>query len=365
MVAGTSDVDREPRRGFVRKVAVSAGALTLAGIATAVGLSLLSREREAHLQSQSSSQSAAIFGDERLRNLLNSEITTNDIFNVELASAKPGKVDLNDWTLRIHGAVSQPIALDMDKLLRLPAKSEYYTLECVYLESSMPVIEEFSATAKYTGVPLAGLLDEAGTAPSAKYVVFRGTDGYDVGIPMSRAIHPGTMLAYRMNDQILPGKHGFPLRAIVPGMYGQMNPKRVTEIEVVEEEYIGLWQRIEHWSNDLVVKTISIIRYPEDHSKITGRTPIAGVAFAGDRGISKVEVSVDGGDRWSEAALKKPLSPYTWVLWGCEWTPPARDLYTIVVRAYDGKGQVQNPEIAGAWPDGASGYHSIHVTAGA
>jgi hypothetical protein len=97
-----------------------------------------------------------------------------------------------------------------------------------------------------------------------------------------------------------------------------------------------------------VVKTTSLIRYPGDYTRTAGRTPIAGFAFAGDRGISKVEVSVDGGHTWSEAALKKPLSPYTWVLWGYEWTPRVRDLHTIVVRAYDGKGEVQDSRIARA-----------------
>jgi DMSO/TMAO reductase YedYZ molybdopterin-dependent catalytic subunit len=354
MATETRDVAPKSRRRFLRKVAVSAGALTLAGIATTFGLSLLSR------QSESPGEAAAIFGDERLRDLLNSEITGNNFFNLELPG-KLAKVDLNDWMLRIHGAVSKPIALDMNSLMRRPVKSDYYTLECVYFHMEPPM--EFTATNKYTGVPLAGLLEEAETAPSAKYVVFRGTDGYDVGVPISRAIHPGTMLAYRMNDQMLPDEHGFPLRAIVPGMYGQMNPKRVTEIEVVDDEYVGYWQRIEKWSNDLVVKTNSVIRYPDDYSKITGPTPVAGVAFAGDRGISKVEVSFDGGNTWKEAVLKKTLSPYTWVIWGYEWTPRVRDLYTIVVRAYDGRGEVQDSKIAGAWPDGASGYDSIHVVA--
>jgi DMSO/TMAO reductase YedYZ molybdopterin-dependent catalytic subunit len=362
MTTQTRDAAPKSRRRFLRKVAISAGAITLAGTATAFGLSLLSRQRWMWPQSQRSVP-ATIFADERLRDLLNSEVTTNDIFNVELSTWNAAKVDLNEWMLRIHGAVNQPIALDMNNLMRLPAKSEYYTLECVYLEPPMPVIEQFIATAKYTGVPLAGLLEEAKVAPNAKYLVFRCADGYDVGIPMSAGMHPGTMLAYRVNDNILPDKHGFPLRAIVPGFYGQMNPKRITEIELVHDEYTGYWQRIEHWSNDLVVKTTSIIRYPQDYAKVTGTMPIAGVAFAGDRGISKVEVSVDGGDTWSEAALKRPLSPYTWVLWAYEWNPTARDLYTIVVRAYDGKGKAQDPKVARAWPDGASGYHSIHVTA--
>jgi hypothetical protein len=171
---------------------------------------------------------------------------------------------------------------------------------------------------------------------------------------------PGAMLAYKMNDELLPTGHGFPLRAIVPGIYGMMNAKWIQEIEVVDHVYLGYWQE-RGWSNDAKIKTTSIIYYPSDAAEINGPTPLAGVAFAGDRGISKVEVSVNGGNTWSEAVLKKPTSPYSWVLWAYDWTPINKGAYTVVVRAYDGAGNVQDSQVSSSFPDGASGYNMIQL----
>jgi DMSO/TMAO reductase YedYZ molybdopterin-dependent catalytic subunit len=168
-----------------------------------------------------------------------------------------------------------------------------------------------------------------------------------------------------MNDAILPDEHGFPLRAIVPGIYGMMNAKWITEIEVTDQVYLGYWQE-RGWSNDARIKTISILDF--DGANGTTRvsvnqiTPIGGVAFAGDRGISKVEVSFDRGKTWNEATLKQPRSPSSWVLWAYEWTPSNRGTVTIVTRAYDGKGQLQDPTVTDPFPDGASGYSSIKLT---
>jgi hypothetical protein len=164
-----------------------------------------------------------------------------------------------------------------------------------------------------------------------------------------------------MNDATLPDEYGFPLRAIVPGIYGMMNAKWITEIEVIDQVYLGYWQE-RGWSNDAGIKTTSIIYYPAPDARVNGATPIAGVAFAGDREISKVEVSVDGGNNWNEATLKTPHSRYSWVLWAYEWTPKTIGTANLMVRAYDGKGQIQDPTVIQPFPDGASGYQSIQVT---
>ena len=140
---------------------------------------------------------------------------------------------------------------------------------------------------------LAALLNQAGPTSDAKYVVFHSADGYTVGIPLDRATRPEALLAYKMNDEPLPNEHGFPLRAIVPGIYGMMNAKWITEIEVVDYAYLGYWQD-RGWSNDARINTTSLIYYPHP-SRSERPIPIAGIASAGDRGISKVEVSVDGG----------------------------------------------------------------------
>ena len=164
-----------------------------------------------------------------------------------------------------------------------------------------------------------------------------------------------------MNDEPLPNEHGFPLRAVVPGIYGMMNAKWITGIEVVDYAYLGYWQD-RGWSNDARINTASLIYYPSPQSQVSESIPIAGIAFAGDRGISKVEVSVDGGRTWNLATLKTPLSPYAWVLWAYEWKPANKGSTTLTVRAYDGAGTVQNPFAEQPFPNGASGLHSIQVT---
>jgi len=280
-------------------------------------------------------------------------------YRVDIAPVPPS-LDFDAWSLKVGGEVNKPLTLNKESLMKLPRQEQYTTLECVSNTINPPA--GLIGNAKWTGVRLATLLNEAAVSPDAKYVVFHCADGYSVGIPLDRAMQPGAMLAYMMDDQPLPQEHGFPLRAIVPGIYGMMNAKWITEIEVVDYVYLGFWQE-RGWSNDAKIKTTSITYYPADAAKVDGATPIAGIAFAGDRGISKVEVSVDNGSTWHEAVLKKPVSPYSWVLWAYEWTPTTKGTYTIVARAYDGTGQLQSAKTVDPFPDGASGYHKIHVTA--
>src|ERR1044072_7441697 len=199
----------------------------------------------------------------------------------------------------------------------MPSIEEYVTLECV----SNKVGGELISTALWKGVRLSYLLGKAAIKPNVKYVVFRCADGYDVGIPIERSQMEGTILAYDMNYSPLTSKHGFPVRAIVPGWYGMMNPKWITEIELVDLVYEGYWQR-KGWSNNAKYNTHSFITIPGNASVrqrfsglaavsgVSGMVTVAGVAFAGDRGILKVEVSNDGGVTWKEARLKDPLSPY-------------------------------------------------------
>jgi len=357
------------RRKFLKKAALAVAALAVTGVAVKVGTSLFSGEPVIRSNvsvpinpTQSEVQPPvlpAIFRDERIKDLVDSEVTDNRVFYRVDINLTPPQLDFDKWALKIWGKVSKPLTLDKDSLMKLPAKDQYTTLECVSNTIYPP--GALISNAKWTGVPLADLLNEAAVTPDAKYVVFRCADGYSVGIPLDRAMSPGAMLAYKMNDELLPSGHGFPLRAIVPGIYGMMNAKWIQEIEVVDYVYPGYWQE-RGWSNDAKIKTTSIIYYPGDGSYLTGPTPIAGVAFAGDRGISKVEVSVDGGNTWNEAVPKKPTSPYSWVLWAYDWTPASKGGYAIVARAYDGAGNAQDSKATPPFPNGASGYQKIQLT---
>jgi len=264
--------------------------------------------------------------------------------------------------------VSNAVTLTYSSLMSMASQEQYNTLECV----SNDVGGDLISTAKWTGVKFSDILALADVSPDATYVVFKATDGYSVGIPMAKAMDPGTIFAYQMNGAPLLAEHGFPARMIVPGYYGMMNCKWVTGIEIVAETYQGYWQQ-RGWINEAEYETGSSVVTPgsaqvDDRFDIEGASsvalglvPIAGLAFAGDRGIESVEVSTDGGHTWTNASLKDPLSGNTWVLWTADWNPPATGHYSIAVRATDGTGAVQTAVIASPFPGGATGYNVVDV----
>jgi len=357
------------RRGFLKKAVVAAVVLIVAGFAVRVGLDIFSGQPvvssgtvipiDSPPTETNPQDLPAVFSDARISNLVGSEVTDSRVFYRVDIDPIPPQLNLGQWSLKITGKVNNSVTLDKDGLMALPAKDEYATLECISNTINPPAA--LISNAKWTGVSLAGLLNQAGLTSDAKYVVFHCADGYTVGIPLDRAIRPEALLAYKMNDETLPNEHGFPLRTIVPGIYGMMNAKWITGIEVVDYAYLGYWQD-RGWSNDARINTTSLIYYPSPQAKVSDPIPIAGVAFAGDRGISKVEVSVDGGRTWNLATLKAPRSPYSWVLWAYAWTPTNKGSTTVTVRAYDGAGTVQNALAEQSFPNGASGLHSIQVT---
>lgn len=312
----------------------------------------------------------SIFAEETLAPFVASELTPNDKFYRIDTNLIVPSVDANAWRLNVRGLVRNgPLQFTYDELKAMPSTSEYATLECI----SDKIDGDLISTAYWKGVPLKTILEKAQVLPEAIYIVFRCSDGYDVGIPLDRGLMDGTILAYEMNGVPLPAEHGFPVRAIVPGLYGMMNAKWITEIELVNTVYEGFWQR-RGWANNAKYQTHSKIVFPGDAlrnrfeelstnaASIGSKSPIAGVAFAGDRGISKVEVSTDGGNTWQSASIKDPLSSNSWVLWALDWIPQNRGKYNIVVRATDKAGNMQTAEIRDTYPNGATGYHSVEET---
>ena len=300
--------------------------------------------------------------------LYSQEVTATENFYRVDVNIFPPSVSSGSWTLPVKGLVSNPLTLDYAHLLAMNQVEQYNTLECVSNEVGGDLI----STAKWTGVKLKDVLAQAQVQTQATYVVFKAADGYDVGIPMEKAMLDGTILAFQMNGVPLPAEHGFPVRMIVPGYYGMMNCKWLNSIELVSETYYGYWQ-VRGWANEASYQTGSEIVTPgaaqvADRFGIggapdapVGLTPIAGVAFAGDRGIEKVEVSTDGGATWMPASVKDPLSENTWVLWTADWNPPSTGHYSLAVRATDKTGAVQTAVMNTPFPSGATGYHIVDV----
>jgi DMSO/TMAO reductase YedYZ molybdopterin-dependent catalytic subunit len=320
--------------------------------------------------SSASIPAGSIFAEEALTPFVASELTPNDKFYRIDTNIIVPSIDANTWRLNVRGLVRNgPLQFTYDELKAMPSTSEYATLECI----SDKIDGDLISTAYWKGVSLKSILEMAQVLPGAIYIVFRCSDGYDVGIPLDRGLMDGTILAYEMNGVALPTEHGFPVRAIVPGLYGMMNAKWITDIELVDRVYEGFWQR-RGWANNAKYQTHSKIVFPGDALRnrfeelstnaatIGSKSPIAGVAFAGDRGISKVEVSTDGGNTWQSASIKDPLSSNSWVLWALDWIPQNKGKYNIVVRATDKAGNIQAAEIRDNYPNGATGYHSVEET---
>jgi DMSO/TMAO reductase YedYZ molybdopterin-dependent catalytic subunit len=267
-------------------------------------------------------------------------------------------LDAQGWSLAVGGLVDRPLKLSLSDLRALPSVSEYVTLECV----SNDVGGGLMSTGGFTGVRLADLLSMAGARASGTWVAFTAVDGYTESIPVSLVqASPEIIVAYDLDGAPLPSSHGFPARMVIPGLYGMKGPKWLTRIDLVNRETGGYWEQ-QGWSHDPIVKTTSRIDAPADGGVVKlGTVTIAGVAFAGTRGIKKVEVSTDGGVSWMEAPFKAPLSSLTWVLWSVDWTPSSEGAYKIVARATDGTGALQDANSAASYPSGASGYHTIHV----
>lgn len=276
---------------------------------------------------------------------------------------------VNNWQLTVGGFVSNPKTYSYADLLAIAAIAEFVTLECVSNEVGGNLI----SNTKWTGVPLANLLQAAGAdSTTTNWVVFTCADDYTAAIPITKAMDPSTLVAVKMYNRVamvdepLPAAHGYPARIIVPGLYGMFHAKWVTKIEVVNGAYLGYWQQ-KGWTNsddgNGRIHTVAIIATPPDNavSNYPDTVHIGGVAFAGDRGISLVEVSTDGGQIWRSATIPPSTlrSSRTWVLWTFDWNPPSGGSFRIMARATDGAGVLQPPAVAPPFPNGASGYDSI------
>jgi DMSO/TMAO reductase YedYZ molybdopterin-dependent catalytic subunit len=288
---------------------------------------------------------------------LTPEVTSNDQFYVVNEDLIQPDIDPATWQLRVAGMVDHSLELTYHDLQSMPMVERYQTLECI----SNQVGAHLISNARWAGVPLAAILDRAGIRSNAVEVAFGSAGGYSDSMSVAKAMDERSLIAVGMNGFVLPRAHGFPARVLGVGTYGMKNPKWLTNVQVLDRPYEGFWEQ-RGWSKRAIVMTMSRIDTPTDSATVHGPVvPIAGIAFAGDRGISRVEVSTDGRRSWNVAVLKSAQSPFTWRLWLYRWSPAGPGRHEIFVRVYDGTGAVQTPVESPPFPNGASGDDGITV----
>jgi DMSO/TMAO reductase YedYZ molybdopterin-dependent catalytic subunit len=286
-------------------------------------------------------------------------ITPNDRFYSVTKNIVDPSPTTAAWRLEIAGLVDRPRAYSFAELTSLPSTSQETTLMCIsnYLGGGL------MSNARWTGLPLRDLLMTAGPKPSATEVMLHGADGYTDSYPLDKALEPGTFVAYAMNDQPLPARHGYPVRIITPGLFGEKSIKWVTRVELVDHHEKGFYEQ-QGWGPSFVVPIRSTFFVGDFSTPLVAGRPISirGNAFAGNHGVAAVDVSADGGKVWQPARLDYPGTDLTWAFWSFDWQPPAPGEYLLVARATDRQGGVQTNEYRDTQPQGATGFPSLRVT---
>lgn len=343
-----------------RTLLLRGGGLAFASIAAGtIGRLLLDRQRVPAAGSLPEPEVRAELpsgADFSLAGLTPIVVPNQEFYRIDTALLVPN-VDRDAWRLRIHGLVVREVTLSYADLLDLPVIDQYVTIACV----SNRVGGDLIGNARWTGVRLRDVLDLAGVRAGATQLVGRSADGWTAGMPVAWILHPDRepMLAFGMNGEPLPREHGHPARLIVPGLYGYVSAtKWVTELELTTmEAFDGYWVPL-GWAKEAPILTQSRIDGPRRNAQLApGPATFAGVAWAMDRGVAKVEVQVDDGD-WREATLSAPISDATWIQWKIDWDAVAGD-HRVRVRATDTTGETQTEVISRPDPDGARGWHAI------
>jgi DMSO/TMAO reductase YedYZ molybdopterin-dependent catalytic subunit len=287
------------------------------------------------------------------------EITPVDNFYRIDINALPSDIHPQSWKLELKGLVQKPLTFTLDELRNRPSITQAVTMSCV----SNPLGGDLIGTNFWTGVPFKDVLLQAGVLPEAKGVKITAADTFYEYVPLTEAMDDRTLLVYAMNGEPLTTEHGFPLRIYIPNHYGMKQPKWIIGMEVTDTPNRGFWGD-RGWEPHAVPKTTSVIdTYEVDRNLLeaTGTVPVGGIAWAGARGIKKVEVQVDTTP-WVEAVLRRPtISPLTWVQWRYDWKPASKGVHTIRVRAMDGNGDLQDPNPTTPGPEAATGIYSVVV----
>ncbi len=286
-------------------------------------------------------------------------ITPTNKFYKQSFSTIPS-VDPDQWRLELNGLVKTPRTFTLDDLRALPSVEIMRTLECI----GNPVGGSLIGNAVWKGTYLKPLLDEAGIDPAATQIKFAAADGYETAVALKFIDDPRSFLAYEMNSAPLTPEHGYPVRVFFAGSYGQKMPKWVTRLELIEGSFEGYWEQ-KGWSDVAQVKTNAIIEQPHANAKLTGGViPVWGIAYAGQRAITKVEIQIND-EGWREATLLYGPSSEVWTQWVLQEQLTTSGSHKIAVRATDELGFVQTKSsvsVLNGFPSGTDAIHAIYVT---
>jgi len=290
-------------------------------------------------------------------------ITPNDQFYCVTKNVIDPRVDVSLWHLEVDGLVQSRRTYRLEEVKAFTPVEQETTLMCI----SNGLDAGLMSNAKWKGVPMRDLISESLPLSSAAKVRLHGVDNYTDTFALEKAMDPTTLVAYEMNGVPLPDRHGFPARVIVPGYFGEKHVKWLTRIELATGEVKGFYET-QGWGPDFIVPTRSRIDVPYNDAlfslgKLTGPIEIKGVAYGGDRGISKVELSFDEGQQWTAAEIYYSGGDLAWSLWKARggWQPEAAGNYTVMVRATDGEGEVQKWDPDRPFTSGVTGLHQINV----
>ena len=279
----------------------------------------------------------------------------DDHYRIDISS-RPPVIDVEDWRLEVTGLVDNPVSLSLGDLYeKFDRVDRFITLSCISNRIGGTLI----STTKWSGFRMKDFLDHVKPQADAVAMKITGADNFDEYVMLDVVeAEERVMFAYEWDDQPLKQKHGFPLRIYIPDRYGMKQPKWIKSIEFVDAWAEGYWVR-RGWSKEAIVNTTSVVDAVSTDSILKDDAgyvvPVGGIAYAGAKRISKVEVSVNGGD-WEEAQLRAPLSELTWVIWRYDWRFQEGE-YRFEVRTYDAEGLMQSLDSRGTRPDGATGVH--------
>jgi DMSO/TMAO reductase YedYZ molybdopterin-dependent catalytic subunit len=301
---------------------------------------------------------------------LSERITGNDDFYIVSKNAvSDPQLRAAEWRLVVDGEVGHTFQLDYASLRNLPAVEVTKTLECISNFTAKCELAPFGcdliSTARWKGVPLRDVLElTGGLKPGVVSLAVIGADEFTTALPIEVALAADTLLVYEMNGQLLPREHGYPARVLVPGRYGMKNAKWVVALRALGRDFLD-WYGQRNWSRDAIVKTMTRIDVPAPNATLPpGEHRIAGVAYAGDRGVAKVEFSADGGENWQVAQFIEPAAGRdAWIRWEGRFTVAPSSQITLVARATDYTGALQIEAFSLPQPDGGSGWNSIEVHA--